>query len=84
MLAGQGRGAPARGLGRNIHNNLFPFGVSTVFGETLSEAELRGLEGRCVRARHFGNSVASLIELAGIERGAQALGLDLFFFFDKF
>ena len=34
------------------------------------------------RARHFKNSVAPLIELAGKGKGAQALGLDLFFFFD--
>ena len=38
-LAGLERGAPARGLGRNIPNRLFPNCVSTVFGETLSEAE---------------------------------------------
>ena len=30
---------------RNVLNNLFPFCVSTVICETLSEKESRGLEG---------------------------------------
>ena len=30
---------------RNVLNNLFPFCVSTVICETLSEEESRGLEG---------------------------------------
>ena len=33
------------GLCKHIHNLLFPYSVSTVFGETLFEAEHRGLEG---------------------------------------
>ena len=45
MLAGLERGAPARGLGRNILNQLFPNCVSTVSDATLSEAEPPGLEG---------------------------------------
>ncbi len=32
-------------------------------------------KGRCVRARQYRNSVAQLVVLAGIEWGAQALGL---------
>ena len=44
-LAGLERGAPARGLGRNIPNRLFPNCVSTVPDATLSEAEHPGLEG---------------------------------------
>ena len=63
---------------------VVPCCVGIVCCKTLSEAEPPGLEGCCVRARHIRNSVAQLVVLAGIEWGAQALGLDLFFFFDKF
>ena len=72
------------GLCASILNKLFPNCVSSVFCKTLSEAELPGLEGRCVRARHSESSVAPLIVLTGLEWGAPARGLDLFFFFDKF
>ena len=43
-----------------------------------------GLEGRCARARHFRNSVAPLIVLAGKGKGRGGSPLDSFFFFDKF
>ena len=36
--------APRLALDENIHNNLFPYDVSAVFSENLSEAEPR-LEG---------------------------------------
>ena len=45
VLTGLERGAPALGLCKNIHNKLFPNGVSIVFCKTLSEAEPPGLEG---------------------------------------
>ena len=57
-LTGKGKGAPALPLCKNIHNLLFPFCVSTVPTETLFEAEHRGLEGCCARARQHRNSVA--------------------------
>ena len=74
VLAGLERGAQALGLCVSILNCLFPYCVSTVFSKTLFEAELRGLEGRCLRARHSESSVAPLIVLTGLEWGAQALG----------
>ena len=42
---GQRKGEGRLALCKNIPNKLFPLCVSTVFGETLSEAEHRGLEG---------------------------------------
>ena len=82
-LAGKRKGRPASGPLQEHPQQVVPHCVSTVFCKTLPEAELPGLEGRCVRARQYRNSVAQLVVLAGIEWGAQALGLDLFFFFDR-
>ena len=45
VLTGKGKGAPPWGFCKNVPNQLFPNSVSTVFGETLFEAEHRGLEG---------------------------------------
>ena len=66
---------------REYPQQFVPYCVSTVFSKTLFEAELRGLEGSLrKRARQYRDSVAQLVVLTGIELGAQALGLDLFFF----
>ena len=43
-LAGKGKGAQALGPCKNILNQLFPNGVSTIPDVTLFEAELRGLK----------------------------------------
>ena len=48
-------------------------GNSILFCKTLSEAELRGLGGRCVRARHLGNRVAPGVVLTGKGKGGQPL-----------
>ena len=45
VLVGKGKGGQALGLCKNILNQLFPNGVSTVPDVTLFEAGLRGLEG---------------------------------------
>ena len=75
MLAGLEKGGqPLAGLTfcASILNKLFPNCVSTVLGGTLSEAEPRGLEGCCVRARHFKNSVVPLVVLPGQGKGGAA------------
>ena len=72
MLAGIERGGEALVFCKNILNKLFPSCVSTVFCEVLFESALRGLEGRCGRARQCENSVAPLIVLTGLERGGAA------------
>ena len=72
VLAGIERGGQALVFCKNILNKLFPSCVSTVFCEVLSEAALRGLEGRCGRARQCENSVALVIVLAGQGRGGAA------------
>ena len=83
VLTGKGKGGAARLL-REYPKPVVPYCVSTIFGNPLFEAEPRGLEGRCVRARHSKNSVAPGVVLTGKGKGAPARGLDLFFFFDKF
>ena len=74
-VGGYREGSPASGPLQKHPQPVVPYGVSTVPDVTLFEAELPGLEGRCVRARHFGNSVAPLIVLTGLEWGAPARGL---------
>ena len=64
---------PAAGPWQKHPQQVVPYCVSTVPDATLSEADPRGLEGRCGRARHHRNSAAQLIELAGKGRGAQPL-----------
>ena len=64
---------PAAGPWQKHPQQVVPYCVSTILGKTLSEVELRGLEGRCGRARHHRNSGAQLIELAGKGREAQPL-----------
>ena len=71
VLTGLEWGGAAR-FCSNIPNPLFPFCVSTVINETLSEPELRWLEGpNCLlparggRARHCINSVAQTNRING-------------------
>ena len=75
VLAGLEKGGqPLAGLAfcASILNKLFPNCLSTVLGGILSEAEPRGLEGCCVRARHFKNSVVPLVVLPGQGKGGAA------------
>ena len=80
VLTGKGVGRPAADLDGNVHCFLFPYCVSAVLSETLSEAELRGLEGCCVRVRYIGTVWLKLVALAGIECLPPARGLTCFFF----
>ena len=69
MLTGKEKGAPARCPLQKHPQFVVPSCVSTVFCKTLSEAELPGLEGCCVRARQGENSVAPGAVLAGQGKG---------------
>ena len=93
VLAGRGKGGQALARlapCRNILNKLFPFCVSTVFGETLFEAEHRGLEGPAPgkgslrKGATFRKQCGSTSRVNGHREGRGGSPLDLFFFFDKF
>ena len=82
VLTGNELGGQVLALYKNIHSKLFPYCVNPVFGKTLSEAELPGLEGlyffvlKKVQVR--------IIVLAGIECLPPARGLICFFFLINF
>ena len=74
-LAGLERGAPARGLGRNILNQLFPNCVSTVSDATLSEAEHPGLEGPLRKGATAQKQCGSTNRVSGYRVGSPGSGL---------